>query len=100
MPALSLKQFQILTPAGSNTPTTSVQASPGIPGRSLLFIQNNGANPGRLHFKETVQNDSTDIIIAAGDTILFDQSDTCPREKVNLGSLLATSWVLLEQVMA
>lgn len=98
MPAVSMKQFTVLTPAGSNTPQTTISASPATPGRTLLFIQNNGANPGRLHFKENVQNDTSDIVVVAGDHVTFSQSDTTPREKINLGSALATSWVILEQV--
>lgn len=100
MPALSMKQFKVVTPAGSNTPQTSVQASPAIPGRTLLFIQNTGANPGALHFKENVQGDPSDIAIPAGGSQKFDQDTTCPRERVNLGSALATTWAILEQVAA
>lgn len=99
MPAISTKQFGVITPAGSNTPQTSIAASPATPGRQLLYIQNVGGNPGRIHLKENVQGDFTDLIIpAGGDFGPFDQSDTCPRETINLGSALATNWVVLEQV--
>lgn len=99
MPAVSMKQFKVITPAGSNTPQTSVAASPALPGRTLLFVQNNGSNPGVVHFKENVQGDASDITVPAGGSLpVFDQADTCPKEKINLGSALATSWVLLEQV--
>lgn len=99
MPAISTKQFKVITPAGSNTPTTCVAASPAIPGRTLLLIQNTGANPGLVHFKEGVQGDSSDIEVASkGFVPLFDQVATCPKEKVNLGSILATTWAIVEQV--
>lgn len=98
MPAIRLKQFKVITPALSNTPATSVAASPAIDGRTLLTIQNTGANPGLLHFKEAVQNDGSDIAIPAGQLVTFDQAETCPREKVNLGSALLTTWAVVEQV--
>lgn len=100
MPAISTKQFKVITPANSNTPTACVAASPAIAGRTLLTIQNTGANPGLLHFKEGVQADGSDIAIPAGGTITYDQADTCPREKVNLGSILATTWAVVEQVQS
>jgi hypothetical protein len=99
MPAISTKQFKVITPAGSNAPTTCVAASPALPGRTLLLIQNTGANPGLIHFKEGVQGDGSDIAVAAGAFApLFDHATTCPREKVNLGSASATTWAVLEQV--
>lgn len=98
MPAVNTKQFRVLTPALSNTPTTSVGASPAIAGRTLLTIQNTGANPGLLHFKEAVQGDGSDIAFAAGQIVTFDQAETCPREKVTLGSALPTTWAVIEQV--
>lgn len=98
MPAVSMKQFKVITPAGSNTTQTSVQASPALPGRTLLAIQNVGTAVGLLHFKENVQGDASDLSIAIGEKIIFDQADTCPREKINLGSVTATAWAILEQV--
>lgn len=98
MPAVSMKQFAVVTPAGSNTPQTSVQASPAIPGRTLLFIQNVGANNGSLHFKENVQGNMSDIQLTPGQFVQFDQAETTPKEKVNLGSAGGTSWAILEQV--
>ena len=100
MPAISTKQFKVITNAGSNAPQTSVAASPALSGRTLLVIQNTGANPGLLHFREPVQGDGSDILVAAGQLYSFQQSDTCPREKVNLGSAAATTWAILEQVQA
>lgn len=66
--------------------------------RTLLEIQNTGANPGFYHFKEAVQGDGSDFTLAAGAVKTFDQSDTCPTEALNLGSTLGTTWAILEQV--
>lgn len=101
MPAdrVQTKQTRVITAGGSNTPQTSVRAAPYTPGRTLIMLQNVGANPGLVHFKETVQGDLSDYTVLAGAYLpVFDQADTCPIEAINLGSALITTWVLLEQV--
>jgi hypothetical protein len=92
------KQYRVLVPAGSNTNTTSIRAAPQTPGRIALWIQNTGAQPGLLRFKENVQGDGGDFAIAVGAFFPVDLSAPCPTEAINLGSAAGTTFAILEMV--
>lgn len=99
MPAISSKQYKVITAAGTATDATSRTAAPQAPNRTMLLIQNTGANPGLVHFGENVQGDGSDFLVASGASLpLWDQADTTPKEKINLGSAAGTTWAILEQV--
>lgn len=74
----------------------SKRVAPAAPDRTLLLIQNTGANPGLLRFSESCKGDGSDLVIAVGSFWLWDQADTCPVEAVNLASVLGTTWAILE----
>lgn len=98
MPATNgrTKHYRMLVAANSNTPQTSVRASPQTPGRIAMWIQNTGANPGLLHIKENVQGDGSDFTLASGAFINFDQLGTCPTEAINVGSAAGTTFSIIE----
>lgn len=102
MPAVNRQQIKhtaVPTPAGSNTPTASVRVSPETPRRTFLYIVNTGANPGLLRLGDKVQGDGADIPIAAGaDFGPLQIAETCPSEAINLGSVAATTWAVIEGV--
>lgn len=98
MPSRSTKQFKASSPASATFPAGSQRVSPANDLRTLLVIENTGANPGLVHFKEQVQGDGSDFLVAAGGFLNYQQSDTCPTEAVNIGSTLGTTWAILEQV--
>lgn len=97
---MALKQYRALSLAGSQLLGGS-QVSPATPSRSFLFIQNTGANPGLLQFKNPVKNDGSDLLIISGASFRSDQTysdDTLngPIESINLASTLGTTWAIIE----
>lgn len=92
------KCFGQIVPAGSNTAETSVRVVPGNPERTMLVIQNTGANAGLVRFEEPVQGDGGDILFEAGSGLVWDRAATCPEAAINVGSLLGTTFSITEQV--
>lgn len=96
----SMKHYgaqSVATAAASIEATGSKRVAPGNPNRTLLLIQNTGANPGFLRFSEACKGDGSDILLAAGSApLVWDQADTCPVEAVNLASILGTTWAINE----
>lgn len=97
MPART-KQYRVLVPANTNTNAASVRAAPQTPGRVSLWIQNTGANPGLLRFKENIQGDLGDFTLAPGAFFPTDLSSPCPTEAINVGSAAGTTFAILEMV--
>lgn len=94
---LVTKQYIGVTIANSFGDNASVQPiAPLNPTRKSLRIQVTGANPGLLQFANKVRNDGSDFTIAAGQFMTWEQSDTCPLEAINIGSVAATTWAILE----
>lgn len=92
------KQTRYLVGANSNTPQTSVRGAPQTPGRVALWIQNTGANPGLVQFKNNIQGDGSDFTLNAGAFFPTDLSNPCPTEAINFGSILGTTFAVLELV--
>ena len=93
-------QYGTTLAAGTDTPASSVRISPkaGAGRRTLLMIQNTGANPGLVRFGEPILGDGTDLLFTPGSGLLFDRASTCPEGAINLGSNLGTTFAILEQV--
>lgn len=95
MPALSIKQFQVISVAGD----PSKAAVPANPGRKYLVIQNTGGNPGRVRLGGAVRGDGGDMVFSAGQLVpLSIQADLCPLESINFQSTAGTTWAVLEGV--
>lgn len=94
----SIKHYGAVSKAtlAANIPNESERVAPLAPNRTLLVVQNTGANPGLLRFGEPCKGDGTDLVVAAGAFVSWDQADTCPVEAINLVSILGTSWAILE----
>lgn len=88
-----LKQYQVAVAASSS------RAVPYTAMRSFLSIQNTGANPGRVRFGQSVQNDGGDIVLAAFEILPpFQIPETCPKEAINFSSDLGTTFAVLEGI--
>lgn len=99
MPAVKkTMQYRGLAPLGSNTPETSVRVTAGNGARTMLLIQNTGANDGLVHFGEDVHGDGSDILFTAGAGLLWDRETTVPESAINVGSALGTTFLIVEQV--
>jgi hypothetical protein len=106
MPAIKLetKQYKAVSIAATVAafPTASKRVSPQTDSptavRVSLIIQNTGVNPGFLHFAENVQADGSDIVLAPDERLEWKDRDTTPREAINLGSILGTTWAIIEGV--
>lgn len=86
------KTYPLATAAGG----VSVRPLPSNPNRVSLIIQNTGANPGQVRFAEPNQGVGADMLWVAGFLFKWDQADNCPTEAINLSSVLATTWVIVE----
>lgn len=84
--------------AGTNTPETSVRVAAGNPERTMLLIQNTGANDGLVRFGGPILGDGTDILFTAGSGLLWDREMTCPESSMDFGSALGTTFTITEQV--
>ena len=91
-------QYGVTLPGGSNTPATSVRVAAKNARRTLLVIQNTGAQDGLLRFGEPVQGDGTDMLFTAGSGLVWDREMTCPELAINLGSANGTTFTIIEQV--
>lgn len=89
------KHYGFLT-AAATQPDAAV--SPDNAGRVSLFIQNTGANPGLLRFGNPCKVDGTDIAVAAGAAIQFNENSAIIRQSFWLYSALATTWAIVEAV--
>lgn len=101
--AIRNKQYRVILLAGSNTPNTSIQATPATPSRCSLLIQNTGANPALFQISNPIRGDGSDILLAAGASFLFNQlapdgSFNGPTESLNFGAALATTIAIMEGV--
>lgn len=91
------RHYPVLTPAGTDTPSTCVRPLVANDKRTVLFIQNVGGADGLLRFGEPVQGDGTDFLFAPGSGLLWDRW-SCPLSAINLGSNGGTKWAVFEQV--
>lgn len=106
MPATKLetKQYRAVSiaTAAAGFPAASKRLSPQTDSatatRVSLIVQNTGANPGLVHFAEQVQADGSDIVLGAGERLEYKDARTTPREALNLGSILGTTWAIIEGV--
>lgn len=96
MPALRTKQYLVASPAAG--PSTS--PGPMVPNRATLRFQNTGANPGLFRFGGATRGDGSDLTVAAGATVSYDQdASTCPKESLNFSSVAGTTWAVIEGVL-
>lgn len=92
------KTYGGIAPVDSNTAQTSVYVAPGNPDRSMLLVQNTGANIGLLRFGGAVLGDGSDTSFDPGAGLLFDRATTCPEASIYIGSVLGTTFSFTEQV--
>ena len=92
------KHYGGIAPAGSNNEAGCVRVTPENPRRTMLFIQNTGTNAGLVRFEEPIQGDGSDMLFVGGSGILWDRADTVPQSAINVGSLLGTTFAVIEQV--
>lgn len=90
------KQYMVTAGAGAIRPVPEV--SNLTFSRTLLVIQNTGVNYGVVHFGEAVQENGSDFIVLAGETLSFTNPDTCPNEAINFQSPDGTTFAVLEGV--
>lgn len=87
----------------STTPTAPIQAPvPFNSQRIALLVQNTGAKPGNLRLGPPPQGNGSDIMLAAGAFIKWDQADTCPQEAVNVACVAqadSTTWAIMETIV-
>jgi hypothetical protein len=79
--------------------SASTPPIPTNPRRIALVIQNTGAAPGLVRFGDTVKNDGSDLLLAAG---MFappwQTPETTPIESINFFSQNGTTFAVLETV--
>lgn len=102
MPAASAKrrtkQYGLPVAAGTDNVAGAIRVAPANANRSMLIIQNAGANDGLIRFDSAVQGDGTDMVFAAGSGLVFDRENTCPEAEIWVGSALGTTFTFIEQV--
>lgn len=88
------KHYPLATAAGGG----SSRPLPANDKRVSIAIQNTGTNPGQYRFGDSNQGPGPDFTLIAGGFVKWDQADTCPTEGLNLSSVLATTWAVMEGV--
>lgn len=79
--------------------TSSTPPIPTNPRRLGLIIQNTGSTPGLVRFGDTVKNDGSDLLLAAGEFAPpWSQPETTPIESVNFFSSDGTTFCVIETV--
>jgi hypothetical protein len=79
--------------------TTGNPPIPTNPRRLGLVIQNTGAAPGLVRFGDTVKNDGSDLLLAAGEFApAWLTPETTPIESVNFFSESGTTFCVIETV--
>lgn len=92
----TVKHYGFASLANADVTQGTVRVAPNNPNRTLITIQNTGANPGLLRWGEPCKGDGSDQVIAAGQDKTYDQADTCPVEAINLASIAGTTWAIVE----
>ncbi len=96
MPASRTKTYLVKAAPGDTTGTPPI---PTNPRRLGLIIQNTGAAPGLVRFGDTVKNDGSDLLLAAGTFApAWSTPETTPVESVNFFSTTGTTFCVIETV--
>jgi len=90
MPQPKSKQYVVMADANSR------RFSPQTPERVFLYVENTGANPVNLRISDNVRQDGGNIVLAPGSWRQWDNSDTTPREALNVQSELGSTVAVIE----
>jgi hypothetical protein len=93
-----VKHYGVTAAAGGASKRVSPAVNSQSGRRTLLIIQNTGANAGLCRIGEDVRGDGSDITIAAGTFLGFTNPDTCPWEAINLRSTAGTTFSIIEGI--
>lgn len=94
----AVRYKQAVAVCGANTINKAV--SPAVNDRVYLLIQNTGANPGQVQFKDPIKQDGSALLFAAGAGLIWDRPETCPTDAITCFSTLGTTFAIMEGVRA
>lgn len=105
MPAVRFKQYLYTAAAATNVPVQGqTAAAPQVDQRCYLLIQNTAAaNSALVQFKNPIKGNGSDLILAAGQAMLFDQTlpdgtPNIPIDAIYIGSQAGATVAILEGV--
>lgn len=86
--------------AATNSTVAIAPPVPTNPKRIALLVQNTGAQLVLMRFTQPVNQDGSDVAIAAGAIVRWDQSDTAPLEAIFFfcGNAAGSTVAVLETV--